>query len=53
MNLNMFKDKLFDILNETDDLPVKDLEADDVKDTLYVTLSDDSVFKIHCSEVRK
>ncbi len=52
MNLNEFKDSLFEILNETDKLPVMDLELDDPADTLKVFLPDGSLFKIQCEKVQ-
>ena len=48
MSLNEFKDRLFDILNETDHLPVKDIDVEDLADTIRVYLSDESMFKIQC-----
>ena len=50
MNLNEFKDSLFEILNETDKLPVMDVELDDLADTLNVFLPDGSLFKIQCEK---
>ena len=34
MELNYFKDKLFDLLNETDELDIADLDAEDRKNLL-------------------
>ncbi len=48
MNLNEFKDRLFDILNETDHLPIKDIDAEDRADIIRICLSDESMFKIQC-----
>ncbi len=51
MELNYFKDKLFDVLNETDELDIADLNLEDRKDLLTVTMSDGSVFEIMCQTV--
>ena len=48
MSLTEFKDRLFDILNETDHLPVKDIDVEDLTDTIRVYLLDESMFKIQC-----
>lgn len=48
MSLNEFKDRLFDILNETDHLPVKDINAEDGADIIKICLLDQSVFQIQC-----
>lgn len=48
MELNYFKDKLFDLLNESDGLGIADLNAEDRKNLLTVTTEDGSVFKIVC-----
>ena len=49
MSLNEFKDKLFDLLNETDCLSIADLELQDSVDMIKVSLADKSSFKIECS----
>lgn len=48
MELNYFKDRLFDLLNETDELDIADLNVEDKKNLLTVTMSDGSVFEIMC-----
>lgn len=50
MELNYFKDKLFDILNETDDLDISDISADDRNDRFLIYLADGSVFEVECRE---
>lgn len=37
MNLNYFKDKLFDVINESDDLDIADIQADDDKDLFWLS----------------
>ncbi len=47
MNMDEFKDKLFDVLNETNDIPIKDLEADDRNNDIRIFLDDGSTFQLH------
>ncbi len=44
MKLNEFKDAVFEILNETDTLPVYDIECYDLQNQMKVTLQDGSQF---------
>lgn len=48
MGLDEFKDRLFDILNESDCLPVADIIADDRQDEFKILLEDHSSFTIRC-----
>ncbi len=50
MDLNYFKDKLFDILNETDELDITDICVDDLKDRLTVSIAGGNVFQIECRQ---
>ncbi len=43
-----FMDKLFGMVNESDNLPICDIDADAVKNVIKVYLTDGSVFKIQC-----
>lgn len=47
MTKDEFKDRLFDVLNETDALAIQDISADDSRDLLDVCLEDGSSFFIH------
>lgn len=47
MGLNEFKDRLFDILNDTDALPIQDIVVNDAEDKITVYLADGTVFVIH------
>lgn len=49
MELNEFKDRLFDLINESSDLPVSDIAVNDREKTIKVYLQDHSVFTIACS----
>lgn len=53
MDLNYIKDHLFDLLNESDLLDVRTIEADDRRDTFRVTVADGSVFEIICRKEKK
>ena len=50
MELNYFKDKLFDLLNESDGLGIADLNTEDRKNLFTVTTEDGSVFELVCRE---
>lgn len=47
MSKNEFKDRLFDLLNETDDIPIQNLTLDDINDTISVELTDETGFLFH------
>ena len=47
METNEFKDRLFDLLNETDNLPIQDLEADDINNRMNVYLDDGTKFSVY------
>lgn len=46
MTQDKFKDKLFEILNETDNLPIRDIVTDDRNDRINVYLIDGTRFSI-------
>lgn len=48
MELNYFKDHLFDLLNESELLDIKDIESDDRTDTFRVILKDGTCFLVRC-----
>lgn len=48
MSLNEVKDRLFDILNDTDNLPIADIMVDDAKDNMKVYLEDGTIVTITC-----
>jgi hypothetical protein len=43
-----FIDRLFDVVNESDNLPIQDIVTDAAEDIIKVYLTDGSVFKIQC-----
>lgn len=46
MKKNEFKDRLFDILNDTELLPIQDIVIEDNKDTLNIYLIDGTRFSV-------
>lgn len=48
MELNQFKDRLFDILNDTDDLPIADIIVNDKENEIKILLDDHSSFILTC-----
>jgi hypothetical protein len=46
MNINDFKDGLFEILNETNELPIADIDTDDRNNQFKVVLQDGTQFLI-------
>ena len=53
MDFNIFKDNLFDLINESDVLDVDDIEADDKNDLLLVTMKDGTKFRIRIEEIKQ
>ncbi len=51
MDLNYFKDKLFDILNDSDNIDILDIITDDRRGLFIVSTSDGSVFEILCRKL--
>ncbi len=47
MTTDEFKDRLFDLLNDTGELPIQDIVVDDKNDRLSVYLIDGTLFVIH------
>ena len=50
MELNTFKDIVFELLNETDSLPITDIIVSDRKNEIKILLDDHSSFIIKCSK---
>lgn len=46
MEKNEFKDRLFDVLNDTDNLPIQDIMVEDRNDKMNVYLTDGTRFSI-------
>lgn len=50
MEINEFKDRLFNALNETDALPIADIVVDDRNDRMRVLLADHTSFTVTCTD---
>lgn len=51
MDLNYFKDKLFDLLNDSDDLDISDIATDDRRGLFTVSTTDGSTFELLCRKL--
>ncbi len=51
MQLNEVKDRLFDILNDTDNLPITDIMVDDNKDQIRIYLEDGTIIRLTCESL--
>lgn len=51
MDLNYFKDKLFDLLNDSEGLKIADLNADEQNNLLTVKTEDGNIFEISFRQV--
>jgi len=52
MSKEEFTDRLFETINETHSLPIKDIDTDAAENTITVFLIDGAVFKIWCESVK-
>ena len=50
MELNYFRDKLFDLLNDSEGMRIADLNTDDRNSLLNVRTEDGDVFEIVCRQ---
>lgn len=50
MELDYFRDKLFDLLNDSDGIGIADLDADEQNNLLTVRTEDGNVFEIVCRQ---
>ncbi len=51
MELDYFKDQLFDLLNESDAMDISDITADDRHDLFIVSTADGSQFELLCRKL--
>ena len=51
MDVNYFKDTLFDLMNESDALDVADIQSDDRANTFLVITKDGGVFSVHVTKI--
>lgn len=48
MNRAEFMDRIFDIINESNDLPIQNIVTDAERDIIKVFLTDGTMFEIRC-----
>ncbi|MBQ6431364.1 MAG: hypothetical protein IJJ99_05780 [Oscillospiraceae bacterium] len=51
MDVNYFKDILFDLMNESDALDVADIQSDDRANTFTVLMKDGTSFLLHVTKM--
>ena len=51
MDLNYFKDKLFDLLNDSDGMDIADITTDDRRGLFTVNTMDGSKFELMCRKM--
>lgn len=49
--LDYLKDKIFDFLNDEDDIGIRNIETNDKKGIFKVLLQDGSIFEIECRQI--
>lgn len=52
MNLDLLKDELFELLNESSCLDMVDIDLDDANNMIVVTAADGCVYEIECRQVK-
>ncbi|MCI8597651.1 MAG: hypothetical protein HFJ10_04305 [Lachnospiraceae bacterium] len=53
MELNYFKDKLFDLLNDSEEMGILDIAVDERNNTFTISTLDGSEFEIVCRKKKK
>lgn len=51
MELDYFKDTVFELLNDSDDMAVKDIQTKDKENIFTVLLMDGSYFELECRQI--
>ena len=51
-NLECFKNKIFDLLNEANNMEIRDFEINDKENTFQILLKDGNVFELECRQMR-
>lgn len=49
--LDYLKDKIFDLLNDADEIGIKDIETNDKKGIFKVLLQDGGIFEVECRQL--
>ena len=52
MKKDEFKDRLFDIMNDTQKVSIADIETNDHEDVMDITLKDGSKFEMYVVELK-
>lgn len=52
MELNDFKDWLFDLINDAADMDTASIESDDRNDIFIIGMPEGEVFEIHCKKIQ-
>lgn len=52
MNLDLLKDEIFELLNESSCLDMEDIDLDDANNIIKVTVADGSVYEIECRQIK-
>lgn len=52
MELNFFKDKLFELLDESTTLEISDIETDDLRNIFTLETTDGSLFEIEYRKIK-
>lgn len=51
MEIDYFKDKVFELLNDADDMGIRDIETNDKENIFRVLLQNGSLFELECRQV--
>lgn len=49
--MDYFKDKLFELLNDADDMGISDIDTNDRENKLIVSLQDGMIVEIECRQI--
>lgn len=51
MDLDYFKDKIFDLLNDTEDMKIRDIETNDKENLFTVLFQNGCIFELECRQL--
>ena len=51
MELDYFKDKIFELLDEGSDLEIVDIDTDDLKNIFTIKIAAGSIFEVECRKL--
>lgn len=52
MDVKIFKDKLFDLLNDSEYMNISDIDTDDKNNIFMIRVVDGSIFEIECRQFK-